>query len=534
MSEYNLYIEKSKKKLEEILQNKYNNEELFLNKNNINNCSELELLRRDYEKKIGPILTEMELENNKIKTTKQNNEIGNHQLIIKMLKYSLNIGKNKLEAQFSENEDLDLFYHFLIWHYYFCKYYFVKDKKVDYLIKFINHMTNIKEKIFNDKKLKNYQKAKLLKFYSIGLEKNYTGMDAYLNTIIGYYYFDEMNDGSVLKKALEIIKYMGENLTEDSEIFFPLLLINSGIGYFKGEKTYCFNMLSPKMIREHLNELLPEIVVLYSNSKDSLYGETEKSHGIISININNTYPNLEENIQLLFKPMHEFKPYLDVQDLSNTTILFIREIYGYNKFIFEKNSFYTSPMKFFNKNDEFIEMIEFDSKKEGKQFYKCLTSLEIQSKKGESGQFIEYFFGFCKFGKILRILPLCKKVDALFEQKNWIYWVDDLKLFRIYVEYKFLGTMMELVGYEMKINSYDLNQEIDDIKKAYQIEEIKVNVDNLIKKYFEKNPFPEKTKVSDNEFEIIINYLVTSTEKGILPDYDYWGYLENKMSLKCK
>ena len=382
--------------------------------------------------------------------------------------------------------------------------------------------------------MKNYQKAKLLRFILNGLEKHYNGMKQYLDTLIGYYFFEDLKTDSILIKALDVIKYISENVDEKSEIFFPLLLINSGIGYYKNESTYCFKILSPKMIAKHLKDLMPELFVLYSNSLDEIYGETEKCHGIITININHMYPKLKNNFSLLFYPFEDAEPFLDVSDLSRTVVLFIHEFFGHNKFIYEKNSFLSSPKKFFNKANDYIEMIEIDSKRnEGNQFYKCLSQLDIKYNKGESGQFIEYFFGKCDFGKITRILPLCKKIEGIFEKNNLKYWDDDLKFFRKYIEFKFIGTLMEGVKlYTMERNFENLEKEIKDISKA--IKEQEINVDNLIKKYFENCKLPEKKNISENEYRTIINFLTSETQKGIFPFFDYWAYLEGKSTLKCK
>ena len=72
--------------------------------------------------------------------------------IYKILKYSLNKGNKELEEEFSNPEDLELFFHYLIWHYYFTKYYITIKKNVDCFIEFIDHLINKKEKIFADKK----------------------------------------------------------------------------------------------------------------------------------------------------------------------------------------------------------------------------------------------------------------------------------------------------------------------------------------------------------------------------------------------
>ena len=303
-----------KKKEKSLISNAPKREEEVKKQND--NTYELDKSKENFEKRIEPFLEEIENAHLAIGdySKKYNiNEIGISKYIYKILKYSLIISNKKLEKEFSKDEDLELFFHYLIWHYYFCKN---PKKNVNQFAQFINYMNKKKEEIFMDKNLKNYQKAKLLSFYSNGLEKHSKYMKKYYDSIIGYYFFDDMNEDSILIKTLNVIKYISANITEKSGLFFPLLLINSGIGLYKNEKTYCFKALSPKMISKHLEDLTPEIFVLYSNPEDDIYGETEKCHGILTINIDNMYKNIDEDsINFLFSPMDKAPNFLDSTDL---------------------------------------------------------------------------------------------------------------------------------------------------------------------------------------------------------------------------
>lgn len=556
LNEYNICQTEFKTIKENLLQ-KFDNEENVEKKNEISsisnapkredekkkkndNISELNKSKENIEKRIEPFLEEIEKEHIKIGDYSKKSYIddfGISKYIYKILKYSLIISNKKLEKEFSKDEDLELFFHYLIWHYYFCQSPKKDVNRFAYINKFaqyIYYMNKKKEEIFMDKNLKNYQKAKLLSFYSNGLEKHSKYMKKYFDSIKGYYFFKDMNEDSILIKALNVIKYISANITEKSELFFPLLLINSGIGLYKNEKTYCFKALSPKMISKHLEELTPEIFVLYSNPQDDIYGETEKCHGVLTLNIDNMYKNLEEDsIKLLFSPMEKASNFLDSIDLSNTVILFIHEIFGHNKFIYEKNFFLTSPKKFFNKESDYIEMVNFNSKNVGNLFYKALSDLDISFNKGDSGQVIEYFFGDCHFGKITRILPFCRKTEGLFEKKNLKYWVDNLQFIRKYVEFKFVGTLMEnYKWYTMKRNFDNLEEEIQGIREA--IKEQEINVDNLIRRFYKNCELAENKNSIDDEIQTILNYLISETQKGIIPFFDYWGYIEGKLTLKCK
>ena len=50
-------------------------------------------------------------------------------------------------------------------------------------------------------------------------------------------------------------KYI-EDITEDNEVFSYLLQLNSGIGFFKKNKVYTFDLTNIDMIKNHLERLL--------------------------------------------------------------------------------------------------------------------------------------------------------------------------------------------------------------------------------------------------------------------------------------
>ena len=178
-------------------------------------------------------------------------------------------------------------------------------------------------------------------------------------------------------------------------------------------------------------------------------------------------------------------------------------------------------------------MVSFNSKDIGNLFYRSLTDLDINFNKRDSGQVIEYFFGDCHFGKITRILPLCHKTEGLFEKKNLKFWVDNLQFIRKYVDYKFVGTLMEnYKWYSLKRNFDNLEEDIQGIREA--IKEQEINVDNLIRNFFIICELTENKNSNDDEIYTILNYLTSETYKGMIPIFDYWGYLEGKLTLKCK
>lgn len=112
--------------------------------------------------------------------------------ILKLLKYSLIVSNEKLDKIFSKNEDLEKFFHYLIWDYYYCEFKIRKRNNIDWSVEFFDYINSKKEEIFKDKNLQNYQKAKILRFFYNGVENHCNGMKQYLNTIKEYYFFKDV------------------------------------------------------------------------------------------------------------------------------------------------------------------------------------------------------------------------------------------------------------------------------------------------------------------------------------------------------
>ena len=70
-------------------------------------------------------------------------------------------------------------------------------------------------------------------------------------------------ENSIMDKVDIFFKDYIQGLTEDSNPFFHLLQINSGIGYFKKRKVYTFDLTSLEMVKNHLTRLFPKSLIIY-------------------------------------------------------------------------------------------------------------------------------------------------------------------------------------------------------------------------------------------------------------------------------
>ena len=101
--------------------------------------------------------------------------------------------------------------------------------------------------------MKIYQKIfGLIQYYYIS--RKYDCWNTY------YIKIKEAKDQSILSKAILFYKKFIENIDEESPVFFKLLEINSKFGYLNDKPIYNLSLLNDQDIKEHLLELVPEVI----------------------------------------------------------------------------------------------------------------------------------------------------------------------------------------------------------------------------------------------------------------------------------
>ena len=89
------------------------------------------------------------------------------------------------------------------------------------------------------------------------------------------------------------------NLTEKSKIFKYLLNINAGIGFYKNEPIYTFDMTNISMLGKQLEDLFQKFLLFYRFENDKL-AEAYKTLGWVAINLYNLEKYKEKEIKCSF------------------------------------------------------------------------------------------------------------------------------------------------------------------------------------------------------------------------------------------
>ena len=193
---------------------------------------------------------------------------------------------------------------------------------------------------------------------------------------------------SPFKQATMFMKNIAKNLNEDSCILDLLLQYNSGISndvdllrrkrkkYKDNDTKYKLSMLTVKEVAKHLEEIIPDFIVRYTND-DDIYAFYSSLNDIIFFNDKKTFKN---------EKINNYNGY-DQYTLP-IVILLIHECWGHRKVALSNTIKKNSPIRNYLINKDFEEDENIIYDKTGKV-------------KGESGFELEYLITGIKYNNIL-------------------------------------------------------------------------------------------------------------------------------------
>ena len=306
---------------------------------------------------------------------------------------------------------------------------------------------------------------------------------------VQYSIVSKCEPNSIIRKAIKFYDEFIEKLTDKSKVFHYLLNLDSGLGQYGEESVYRFDMTNLKMIKAHLEELRPKVIIFYTFKNNNI-ANTQKDCPCVAVNRYKFFKeslekeiNLEKKLEVDEEIINDY-----VMDLF---ILFYHESMGHQKFQYNKN-LCTSPTKIINESNTLIKLKRFCDFKEHTENEEYILG-EHCFNKGDSGTFMELAYG--KFGRNL-ITSLLLKIKG---KGNLINRVDlftgeNCEVLKKYVTLKFLAE-------ERKINIISkkktIEEEIQELEKFINYEEAIIESNNQKKE--ESKIIGHKTRRTPNE-----------------------------------
>ena len=398
---------------------------------------------------------------------------------IKKVEFELNKSKDYLEQYFKEHPiDFKIIFEYEI----FCLF---QDGKLKYkenkefFKNIVNGMLQFYNKIKNEENIKLYDKIGLLSKISNSYFLCQTFND--LNELNLFYIISsECAENSIIKKAKKMFDDFISKLSDDSKLFEYLLNLDSGVGYYNNEKVYSFDMSNLKMIKGHLNELFPRIILFY-NYDNNILGDTNKCSGCIAFNVHKFTLIKEEYETIIFDKEIKDNDFSDDMAVNMFIILF-HESGGHKKIAYNRNidNESSSTKKIINENNKLVELKRFSSYKDDNNEY-ILNSETSEDGEGESGKYLELCFGKHNKELISSLLIYIDNKGKLLNRVD-LFVGDNLNILKKYVILK-----NEIKDNNIKIDlpkNLTIEEEIEELEKI-------INISN-IKKLSEENVKPQK------------------------------------------
>ena len=411
-------------------------------------------------------------------------------------------GQNIIEKELNKEEYIDFIFKvtFFICIYEYLEKEFSKEKQENIskekIREIVDRLLKNKENICQDQSLKINEKIILiLELWNSDIyldDKNYE---------INYINLSKIDHNSPLDLALNFIKQFIDELDINSNFYYPLLLIDSGLYKFSykensNKKTFSihgFNMLPLASIKSHLKMLIPTILVLSNSLDEKDEGYTNSSTGLITLN-NFIFKN--KGIDIGKKELNDYEARHYGFILSK---YLMHELFGHEKSCYSKdelNDYYHSAISFKDKTGDIIFLSENHNKKLFLDIKEVIDDEEFPIYNGDSGFLIEYFFG--KIGKNFTtniIEKLEDKINLGFLLDTKL-WHKDMSTLNEYIELR--HDVWKYYNGKIQINEEaNINEQIIDIK--VQISKYEM-IDEPKNKNTEKNFLGlKRDKIETNE-----------------------------------
>ena len=269
---------------------------------------------------------------------------------------------------------------------------------------------------------------------------------------------DQKEKDSIMDRSYQMYKKFVNNISEDSAIFPYLLNLNSGCGYYNKEAFYTFDLKNLDMIKAHLNQVYPKVIIFcYVEKGEEAITESEFGGIIINDYYITKFNNLDYNSSSLQNITEEQKNDIAVG-------IFLKKIHeasGHKKYALseEENN---SPGKIFNKNKKIVTLKHENDYVPGDD--KCEYILRSYNKGGDSGHYLELGFGKYKDKLIIGILRGMENKGNLINYPG--IFTDDGKLLKDYVS---IRKEIEEKGVKFNFkNNTSIYEEINQMRNALE------------------------------------------------------------------
>jgi len=347
---------------------------------------------------------------------------------------NLNLPKQKLEDTINDANYLDFIYSYIKARIFYI-YYTYDEKEFNDFVKLYNYLGIIYEQLKTDNNYKIYEKISIL-FHLAELFNVVKKSETFLKTNFHYVKVDNVEKNSVIYLAIEFLNEYINNINENSPSFLKLIEINSGIGFYRADKIFSFDMIDLPDLKNHLKETIPSVICFYSLDDIDNKGFT--------------YPAIEGvciNEAKLFKGYQKFsvdknifyEKQIEVKNISMKLSLDLKhECFGHIKFqihsYFSKKKISQTPKKCFDdKKLKRLVSINHIIKND-------TINVLPENRESDGGNYLESSYGKLPGTKYYTFvyLTLLNNIGNLLDHPELFYNQENLEKLQKFAFYKYL------------------------------------------------------------------------------------------------
>ena len=412
------------------------------------------------------------------------------QIIYEFNELNFHISKLELDQSLNDQSYFNFCYYLLV-HKFLTKNLDQINNTPD-LNKAIDNFKKFKDVIESDPDLKIYQKIFGLIQYNYIFRK-YNCINTY------YLKIKNAKKGSVLNLCIDFLKGFISNLNEDSPIFFKLLEINSKFGYFENKPIYNFSLLNVEDIKEHVSELIPDVLYFY-NCKSDTKAFSFSMTGEVAIN--------EYYLFQKYQKMNLIEDF-DVKDKENAENIamtlareLIHEDFGHSKFRNKScisNIGNKSPTKCVSKG-KIKKLTYLGNNIKSEDLVKIFP--KDKKEKGDSGHYLETGFGTYKGIFCIVYFDYILNVGKLIHYPDYFVLKEKIPILQKYLYRKLLFEKFKIILNE---DEKAVSENLDLVAESYLLHRLLLsegqNFKNENEHYIDKEITTNiiSTKVDDDK-----------------------------------
>ena len=434
----------------------------------------------------------------------------------KINNYEINFCQPKsiLKEEFKDKNDYYIMYLYYIW--YSLKTTIINESFSISIVDLVDEITSIYKIYLEDDNLFIYEKV-LLFCSNVNFFIRKNNIEKYKSANLKYVIKrKDIKEKSVYWLSFKFLKTFISNLNNKSYLFFPFLMLDCGTYSRKEELIYGYNRESCDIIQSHLEELLPEVFFEYDEEGTPYFKENGfnyKGFNVVFLNRKILFKNFHRNtIDSIYEDEVEEKIFKHYSVRVSKTI--IHESFAHIKFIYDTGIGNASPVKFFNRNKVKVKLITYYSKENNNDKVEYLKVLE-NDLGGESGKFLEYFFGTFEGGLIIDLIYEINHLEKLYDNVGY-FLKDNLTELQKYIINKYKIYDYNLKYRESDISFEEENKLMEEIIECY--EKIRISSLQLA------NTNEKEGNVKQNENIIVSKKNIVFYERKKDPEVTNKGY----------